>query len=64
MKQNAILPCILWSICKETNSDRYQLTKIVLKELRYNMNMSTWEFKKKKKTLQGLKTIKPEINNE
>lgn len=55
MKQNAILPCILWSISKEINSDRYQLTKIVLKELRYNMNMSTWEFKKNKKTLQALK---------
>lgn len=57
MRQNAILPCILWSIYKETNSYRYWLTKTVLKELRYNMNMSTWEFKLKKK-LQGLKTIK------
>ena len=57
MRQSAVLPCILWPISKETNSYRYQLTKIALKELRYNMNMRTWEFQTKKK-LQGLKTIK------
>ena len=49
MRQSAVLPCILWPISKETNSYRYQLTKIALKELRYNMNMRTWEFQKKKK---------------